>query len=322
MKQRDISIDILKFMAVLVITNSHMELLYGKYSEMATGGAIGDVLFFFASGFTLFLGGDRRFDNYYKRRINRIYPTVFAWALLSCLLFSELKKNFVDILLTGGGWFVSCIMIYYVVLYFVRKAMFNHLKVALAVSVAVSVGLYWVFRDGDNFNMYGGTYYKWVHYFSFMLQGCIMGVLTRQRPLIVRNGWMEAAKAVGCVILFYGLCVFKNNDSWNFLQTLSLLPLLGVTYYAYRLCNAEGMKAVYPTKAGWVIRAVGGLCLEVYLVQNCLFTDKLNFIFPLNILVIFVEILIVAYVLRCLSRIWAQTFKDCDYQWKKVFKIV
>lgn len=102
MRQRDISIDILKFFAVLAITNSHMELLYGKYSMLATGGAIGDVLFFFASGFTLFLGTDRRFDNYYKRRINRIYPTVFAWALISCLLFDR-KNNFVDILLTGGG---------------------------------------------------------------------------------------------------------------------------------------------------------------------------------------------------------------------------
>lgn len=59
MKQRDISIDILKFIAVLAITNSHMDLLYGKYGALATGGAIGDVLFFFASGFTLFLGGKK-----------------------------------------------------------------------------------------------------------------------------------------------------------------------------------------------------------------------------------------------------------------------
>lgn len=47
MKQRNPSIDILKCIAALLITNSHMELLYGQYSVMATGGAIGDVLFFF-----------------------------------------------------------------------------------------------------------------------------------------------------------------------------------------------------------------------------------------------------------------------------------
>ena len=36
--QRDISIDILKFFAVLLITNSHMDLLYGKYGFLGTGG--------------------------------------------------------------------------------------------------------------------------------------------------------------------------------------------------------------------------------------------------------------------------------------------
>ena len=54
-KDRNIGIDILKFLAVLLITNCHMELLYGKYSVMATGGTIGDGLIFFCSGFTLFM---------------------------------------------------------------------------------------------------------------------------------------------------------------------------------------------------------------------------------------------------------------------------
>ena len=67
-KTRDISIDILKCIAAIVITNSHMELLYGKYNVLATGGAIGDVLFFFCSGFTLFLGKMGRFDNWASKR--------------------------------------------------------------------------------------------------------------------------------------------------------------------------------------------------------------------------------------------------------------
>ena len=56
MKERNISIDILKCFAAILITNSHMGILYGNYSVLATGGAIGDSLFFFCSGFTLFLG--------------------------------------------------------------------------------------------------------------------------------------------------------------------------------------------------------------------------------------------------------------------------
>jgi len=75
MAERNIGIDILKFIAVLLITNSHMELLYGRYSFLATGGTLGDVLFFFCSGFTLFLKpitSLKAFPDWYKRRINRI----------------------------------------------------------------------------------------------------------------------------------------------------------------------------------------------------------------------------------------------------------
>lgn len=321
MKQRDISIDILKFLAVLAITNSHMGLLYGKYSFLATGGAIGDALFFFASGFTIFLGGIRSLDNYYKRRINRIYPTVFAGAVMSALLFDN-RRNFIDILLFGGGWFVSCIMIYYLVLFFVRRYCFNYLKSVFVISLLVSAGLYIPFVQGEEFNMYGATYYKWYHYFIFMLQGAIMGVYSTKKTIKINNGWMEALKALVCVILFYGLCAFKLSEDLNYVQVFSLLPLIGVVYYIYRCCNSPRIKDLYNTRVGYCMNVIGGLCLEVYLVQYSLFTDKLNFIFPLNIPIIFGEILVFAYILRCLARIWGQTFKEADYQWKEVFRLV
>lgn len=38
MKERDYSIDILKFLAVFLIINSHMDALYVKYRMLATGG--------------------------------------------------------------------------------------------------------------------------------------------------------------------------------------------------------------------------------------------------------------------------------------------
>lgn len=322
MKQRDYSIDILKFFAVLAITNSHMEVLYGKYSALATGGAIGDVLFFFASGFTLFLGGLKSFDNYYKRRINRIYPTVFSWAVVSCLLFGR-DYDIIYILLYGGGWFVSCIMIYYVVLYFIRRYLINHLKLVFFISLGVSVGLYFVFYDDKGFNMYGGTFYKWVFYFLFMLQGAMLGLYSQRSKIIINKWWLDVVKVMACVVTFYLLCGFKNSESLNFIQMLSIIPLIGIVHYTYRICNIDGFKRFFITsKVGWCMNAIGGLCLEIYLVQGCLFSDKLNFIFPANIPIIFICIVVFAYVIRCLSRIWSQTFKDNDYNWKEVFRVV
>lgn len=101
MRERDYSIDILKFLAVFLIINSHMDALYVKYEMLATGGAIGDVLFLFASGYTLLLSKRKlSFANWYKRRINRIYPSVFV-----CVLVGALLKHLdsLSLLQFGGG---------------------------------------------------------------------------------------------------------------------------------------------------------------------------------------------------------------------------
>lgn len=94
-KKRDVSIDIVKFFAVLLITNSHMDIMYTKMSILATGGAIGDCLFFFASGFTILMGHETNFGNYYKRRIKRIYPTVLSWSLIYSIVWGGDKVSLI-----------------------------------------------------------------------------------------------------------------------------------------------------------------------------------------------------------------------------------
>lgn len=77
-----------------------------------------------------------------------------------------------------------------------------------------------------------------------------------------------------------------------------------------------------PTNVGnWIVMGVGGLCLESYLIQFTLFTDKLNWLFPLNIPLIMLAVLVVSYICRCLARIIIQTLCTEDYMWRKVFEI-
>lgn len=319
MRQRDFSIDILKFFAALLITNSHMEPLYGKYSMLASGGAIGDVLFFFCSGFTLFLGQERRFDNYYKRRINRIYPTVFMWALMASVIFHR-HSDMLDIVINGGGWFVSCIMIYYVILYFVRKYAFCQLRLIFLFFALLSLVWYSLMDKPANYNMYGQTYFKWCHYFLFMLLGAIMGSHPIQRNFSLK--W-DSLKLIGCILFYYGILVIGRK--WTIvhdIQVVSLLPLLGTTYYFYKVCKTDTLMRLYGTRfVGSVMKTISGLCLEVYLVQGVLFTDKFNSLFPLNLLFMFVFILLVAYLLRCMARWFSQTFREADYEWKEIFRL-
>ena len=204
MKEKNIGIDILKFFAALLITNSHMELLYGNYSILATGGAIGDVLFFFCSGFTLFLGRMGRFDNWYKRRMNRIYPTVFAWAILEAFIFNQ-PYGMDYIIIHGGGWFVTCIMIYYVFLYFIQKYLINRLKLTFAIVSIICILWYLLIDRPVDYNMYGATYFKWGHYFLFMLMGAMMGISKRTWKFNLK---FDLLKLIVSLVLYYGFLFF------------------------------------------------------------------------------------------------------------------
>ena len=97
------SLERLKFFAALMITNSHFGELYGKYSIFATGGAIGDALFFFCSGIALSLSHFDRFDNWYKRRFFRVYPSVIATNLLSVIVGLVISYDSVLQPFVGGG---------------------------------------------------------------------------------------------------------------------------------------------------------------------------------------------------------------------------
>lgn len=320
MKERNIGIDILKFFAALLITNSHMGMLYGKYDILATGGAIGDVLFFFCSGFTLFLGRMGRFDNWYKRRINRIYPTVFAWAILSAFFFN-LHQSMDYTIIHGGGWFVTCIMLYYVVLYFIQRFLLHHLKWVFGIVALICIAWYFIMDRPDDYNMYGATYFKWGHYFLFMLLGAMMGISQKQWKFNFKTDFI---KLISSIFVYYAiLFAGRIYTLFSELQIISLIPLLFIVYYFYKVCSSDTLKKWYTNKyIGWSIKFIGGLCLEIYLVQGVLFTEKMNHIFPINILIMFIIIFAVAYLLRCGSRIFSQTFKDGEYDWKAVFKLI
>lgn len=321
-KDRDFGVDVVKFLAVLLIINSHADMMYPKYQILATGGAIGDCLFLFCSGFTLFWGGQKSFGNYYKRRINRIYPSVFAAAVFLHII---IRNSQVDYMQLAGGEFVVAIMIYYIILYNIRKYASNRIPLILLLVAIISLVVY-VFwfpykYETSNLGMYGiSTIYRWVPYFAAMLLGAYIGV---KRHELSYNGIKDFTLLMLCLVIFYSIQfasrVYRPIAPF---QIVTLLPLMGITVYLYKCCNCGWVKKIYGSKKGnFIIMVVGGLCLESYLIQGALFTDKMNNIWPLNLIIIVLFILFCSYVVRCLARLFAQTFKTEDYEWKKIFSL-
>lgn len=325
-KKRNTSIDILKFLAVILITNSHFDAEYVHLKQLATGGAIGDVLFFFCSGYTLFLGRLGSFDTWYKRRIRRIYPSVFALALLSSMIWWGHLDMF-QILTVGGEWFVSCIMIYYVFLYFIRRYFINRINLCYVIVLLGVIAWYFLLFDETNYVwIYKNYYIKWLFYFIFMLMGAQLGMKeSLMQESEERHPWRNLLVLVVETVVFYGIQIFsRKHVEYSALMIISLIPLVGVCYTLFQLSKSKVVLALYQNKyVGWVINAIGGLCLEVYLVQPYIRTTSLNHLFPLNLLILFAGILIMAYICRSLGRIFQQTFSNEDgYNWKEIFKII
>lgn len=323
MRERNISIDLLKCFAALLITNSHMSLLYGNYSFLATGGCIGDVLFFFCSGFTLFLKpmeGIKQFPDWYKRRINRIYPTLLAVAILACLFFDK-HWDIIDIVLARRYWFVSCIMLYYVAIFFVGSYFKNRfLLISFLIALGTAVWFYFIYET-PGFSMYKPNFYiRWLLFFVFMLLGAKMGTMVNKiKSKPITDICLLLLSIAGFYALFLGGLRMKNLMVIHY---FSFLPLLSTMYYFYKVGASHWAERVYKSKAcNFFIRFIGGLCLEIYMVQHFLFTDKMNSIFPLNIVIMFIIIFIVAYLTRCLARFISQTFKDNPYEWKKIIDL-
>ena len=323
LKDRDYAIDIVKFLAVLLIINSHADVMYPHLKILATGGAIGDCLFLFCSGFTLFWGGQKSFGAYYKRRISRIFPSVFAAAMFTHCLSMNHSIHYLDLL---GGEFIIAIMIYYVLLFSIRKYAINNLKWILGTVAIVSLIVYVLWfpykYEVSSMGIYGiTTLYRWIPYFGAMLLGAIIGL---RRKELKYNAWWDFMKLLICVAVFYSIQfaakIYRPIAPW---QVVTLLPLMGITLYFYKWCNSGWMKQIYDSKWGnWIIMVIGGLCLESYLIQYSLFTDKMNSIWPLNLIIIVLVILFCSYIVRCMARWFAQTFRTEDYEWKQIFNLL
>ena len=319
--KRDYSIDVLKCLAAFIITWSHFEKPLGDYAILATGGAFGDALFFFCSGYTLFLGRKTNgFFNWYKNRINRIYPTVFAWALLKCLLISNTSTNMLDIIISGGGFFVSCIMIFYVFFYFIKKYATNHLYKVLIVSTILTSCSYFLLDSNIPSLMYK---WQWSLFFPVMLLGGIIGKVSKDKETkeVKPLGYIPIFLLGISIIIYYLLMFVEQRVGVQMIRMFTIFPLMSFAYALHKLCSGKIAYKIYNNKYSHLfLMTIGSLCLEIYLVQPILLTDAFNYLFPLNLILMYLIIFVAAYLLRCVSRIWLQTFKDADYDWKAIYK--
>jgi peptidoglycan/LPS O-acetylase OafA/YrhL len=316
----------MKFLAAILITNSHMGSIYPeKFNLLATGGAIGDAIFFFCSGYLLMMGRNMDFPNWYKRRVNRILPTIFGVALIGIVVLGK-DPTLKDVLVKGGGWFIKAIFVFYAFFWFVKRYASERLWIAFAIdAVVVLVWFVW-FWDKDVFILSNGTYLRWPVFFMVMMMGAYVQQLENSQ-IDDNKGhlWQYTGLLVASLLLYYGYQIIWGQFPVLKEMQIVLLPvLLGITFCIYRICSSTKVSGLYTSKyVYWPVYYISACCLEIYLSGGWSFGVGRSLIgmFPLNVIVTFLMIFVIAYIVKVFCNFLTQTFKTENYDWMKMVRL-
>ena len=114
-QKRLYSLDMMKFMAALMITNSHFQPLYeGVNTAFATFGVQGNALFFFVAGYLLMMGFGKHkelsFIDWFKGKIRRLWNAVFICVVAANLIW-DAPLTFDKVILGSDYWILQTIVV-------------------------------------------------------------------------------------------------------------------------------------------------------------------------------------------------------------------
>lgn len=325
--ERNHAIDLMKFFAAIMITNSHMQSLYPEaFKQFATGGAIGDAMFFFCSGYLLMLGKSRDFFNWYKRRINRIFPTIITVAIISIILFGQ-NPTLKQVIINNGNWFVQAIFVFYALFWFVKRFVSNKLWKAYVFDLVIIIVWLFFFWDTEC-SIFGTDYVRWPFFFFIMLMGASVcnteKNMDKHGKTPERSVWIYLVLFAILMLVYFGYYFLWMNvvSDLRYYQIVLLPVLMGIVYSIYKICSNSKVLCVY-RKIYWPIYYISACCLEIYLSGGWSFIigRKLIHLFPLNIIITFLIIFVVAYLVKVISNFLLQTFKTEDYNWMEILKL-
>jgi len=302
----------LRAVAILIVFNSHLDLYYPR-ARFATGGAVGNALFFALSTFGLVLSSRSKpipFPEWCTRRFLRIYPAIWValvlyWLPLEFLSSFGPRPDFLTLLgnfFYPSWWFVQLLLAFYPIAYALTKC---NRPASIAWWLLGISGMYFV------------VYFccldlsRWsVETLPFKTISCLLSFvlgawLALRDPAIEYRGWRDLALLLGTVAAIYGHKYLMSLGLLPGLQFLQQFLLLPMTYYALKVSRCSFiqrrvMGAGFPAACfTWLSEHT----LEIYMIHTAFLTPvlALGLPFPLNVVSLFAITLSLAAVCHYLS---------------------
>lgn len=275
MTRRPTDTTLMLFMATCLITLSHLD-NFVPDPRIATGGAIGNALFFFLSGFGLTMslnaggsgGAEPSLLAYLRKRVLRLYP---AALLVACVMLAvgmigittpaDLVKTFIW---PTPFWFISAVMAFYVPIFYLARLQPRGIAIAMGL-LLIPYAIFYSQLDLSRFVVEGDDYFKWINYFGITLMGCLVARL-QLRPELSLAAIAGLALSL-LAFLVAKLTVFRFDlGELQFVFHVLLYPII---FFSYQVLAAETV--VRPLRAMPFYPAIAllaGLTLEIYLTQT------------------------------------------------------
>lgn len=298
---RHFDTSLVKFLAILLITNSHLDALYSD-PRFATGGGLGNSLFFALAGLGLAISSTKnmpKFGSWMTRRLLRIYPQV-AIVLLVCGLItgtigsSSLGETILKFVWPTPYWFVAAIVVFYVPFYYVLRFFPTRIPLLLALFAIPYLWFYFTFLDLHRFAV-EDEYFRWLFYFPMMLFGAYLAAAPALRKY---SGARDGVLLFLVIVSYFALKFLISRGFWGQWQLLLHLLTFPFVFYSLRFFSNPNLLAVLREwKLYFWIAALGELSLEVYLIQGYwikgLASSEIGF--PLNVLLVWSLVFISAW---------------------------
>lgn len=296
---------ILKFIAILLITNSHFKPVYeGALCQFAFGGAMGCSIFFFVSGYTIVFSNKGNFLQWVIKRSLRIYPAIWLFYLFT---WAPIKWYYI---FWPHLWFLQAIIVFYLLFYFCSKYCSKY-YMAIAVLLIIPYLIIYHLSGHDSWIIdYAQQPYKihWVYYFSFMLIGAWLRTKLNNRSILLPiNNTLALVLCVMVFLITYGLkfTCEKQYVPMDFQLVFPILLLMTVLSFLINTMNITLSDNVISK----VVRWIADRTLEIFIVQGFVISCFKTLYFPVRFFVVVITIFVSAAFLHWISSILVNYLK-------------
>lgn len=310
--RRQTDTTLMLFLATALITLSHLD-PFVPDPRITTGGAIGNSLFFFLSGYGLSMslnatGSDASMPSlldYLRKRLLRLYPAVLivAGAMLAAgrIGITSITDFAAVFLWPTPFWFISAVVVFYIPVFYLARLQPAGIAMAMAILVIPYIFFYSQL-DLSKFVVEGRDYFKWINYFGITLLGCLVARL----KLTPRLSLFTVAGLLASLLLFLvsKLTVFRYDV--GYMQFLFHVWMYPIIYFSFHVFASEAvLQRIRATPVFPAIALLAGLTLEIYLTQTAwirwLETQDFGLHYTLVLVIALVPVLFFSLLTRWLA---------------------